>query len=136
MRKKLNQYERLIKAVNTSTVILEFIYMFLVFFAGMYFGNVIKVSYEFVIFSFLGVALITCIFMMVSNNIINRRKLEWNSLPKKENILQSNDLCLHCRNDEKEMTIDKLFNGEEVICHDKEIGNVHIRIEKVEQDEK
>ena len=136
MRKKLNQYERLNNAMNTTTVILEFIYMFLVFFAGLYFGCVLKLTYDVIIFSFLGLALITCIFFMVSNNIINKRKLEWYSLPKKETILQSNDLCLHCRNDEKEMTIDKLFNGEEVVCHDKEIGDIYVRIEKVEQDEK
>lgn len=138
MKKKiLNQYERLVRALNFDRFFAIFFTMLIIGLTFVGLGKAVTVSDNVIMFSIVGAACALLASITITNNIVKQRQMEWKCLDYKEQCMQSNHLSFNINNDEKEKTLDKLFNGEEILMDTPELnGKISVKLILEEKDEK
>lgn len=138
MKKKiLNQYERYTRALKFDVFISIF---FMIINVGLIFitiGEKVIISDK-----VLGLSLICAAFTLLTSssilkNIVKKRQRDWKCLDFKEQVLQSNHLTISFNNDEKDNTIDRFFNGDEILIDTQGLnGIISVKLILEEKNEK
>lgn len=138
MKKKiLNQYEIYTRALKFDVFISIF---FMIINVGLIFitiGEKVIISDK-----VLGLSLICAAFTLltsssITRNIVKKRQREWKCLDFKEQVMQSNHLTISFNNDEKENSLDKLFNGDEILIDTPGLnGKISVKFILEEKNEK
>jgi hypothetical protein len=69
--------------------------------------------------------------------LLKKRQREWKCLDFKEQVLQSNHLTISFNNDEKDNTIDRFFNGDEILIDTNGLnGKISVKLILEEKNEK
>lgn len=136
-KKILNQYERYTRALKFYVFISIFLMILNVGLIFITFGEKVIISDK-----VLGLSLICAAFTLLTsnsilNNIVKKRQREWKCLDFKEQVLQSNNLTISFNNDEKDNTIDRFFNGDEILIDTNELkGKISVKLILEEKNEK
>ena len=138
MKKKiLNQYERLARALDFDRFFAIFFTIIIMGLVFIIIGKAVTISYNAIMFSIVGAAFALLASISITNAFVQQRRMEWKCLDYKEQCLQSNHLAINFKNDEKENSLDKLFNGDEILVDAPELnGKISVKLILEEKDEK
>ena len=114
-KKILNKYERYRRALKFDVFISIFLMILNVGLVFITIGEKVIISDKVLGISLICAALILFISSSIANNIVKKRQRKWKCLDFKEQVLQSNNLTISFNNDEKDNTIDRFFNGDEIL---------------------
>ena len=138
MKKKiLNQYERLVRALDFDRFFAIFFTIIIMGLVFIIIGKAVTISYNAIMFSIVCAAFALLASISITNAFVQQRRMEWKCLDYKEQYLQSNHLTINFKNDEKENSLDKLFNGDEILVDAPELnGKISVKLILEEKDEK
>lgn len=138
MKKKiLNQYERLARALNFDRFFAIFFTMLIVGLTFIGLGKAVTVSDSVIMFSIVGAACALLASITITNNLVKQRQMEWKCLDYKEQCLQSNHFTINFNNDEKDNTIDRFLNGDEILVDVPDLnGKISVKLILEEKNEK
>lgn len=138
MKKKyLNNYERYTRALKFGVSISIFLMILNVGLIFITFGEKVIISDKVLGISLICAALALLTSNLILNNTVKKRQREWKCLDFKERVLQSNNLTISFNNDEKDNTIDRFFNGDEILIDTNELkGKISVKLILEEKNEK
>lgn len=136
-KKTLNKYERFVRALNFDRFFGIFFTMLMIGLTFIFLGKAVTVSDNVILFSIVGSAFALLASITITNNLVKRRRMEWKCLDFKEQCLQSNNFTISFNNDEKDNTIDRFFNGDEILIDTQGLkGIVSVKLILEEKNEK